>query len=207
MKARNKTVILLAVIALILAGCVSTQVDSITNPQFQGKKFNRILVNLNITNIQTVKAFEGKFSIKARETLKQTAFIPAYSVFMPGENISKEELQKRLAEKEIKSLLIVTPTNYSEQQVYLPQTSTTQSNYYASGNQVYGQSQTYTYGGFNVSKPRITYQMKLYDVESGKLVWNATALSRGNAHATIEEMLRSLINETISKLQMDGLVQ
>jgi len=75
------------------------------------------------------------------------------------------------------------------------------------GNTINYLSHTQQYGGYYISKPRVRYEMRLFDVLTGNTAWVATSVTRGNAFARFDTLIGSLAETTVEKLKEDGLIK
>ena len=67
--------------------------------------------------------------------------------------------------------------------MYIPETSSSQGDVSLYGNSLYYESYTREYGGYYVSKPRVKFEIRLFEVKSGEIAWIAISLTRDNAFA------------------------
>jgi hypothetical protein len=114
---------------------------------------------------------------------------------------------KLLSERKITGVLLITLTDAYSKQVYVPASSSTQGQATLSGNTINFSSHTEEYGGYHVSKPRVRYEIRLYDVAKGSTAWLATSLTRGNAFARFDTLIGSLADTSVEKLKNDGLLK
>jgi hypothetical protein len=103
-------------------------------------------------------------------------------------------------------LLIILTDAYTSKS-YVPPTTTTRGTASSSGNVVNYYGTTQQYGGYYVSKPRVKYEIQLFDVETKKMAWISSSYTRGNAYAGFRTMANSLAAATVGQLAKDGLLK
>ncbi|MCK4542624.1 MAG: hypothetical protein KAU17_10365, partial [Spirochaetales bacterium] len=94
------------------------------------------------------------------------------------------------------TMIIILTDAYSDQ-AYIPETTKTTGSATVIGNTIYGESTTDTYGGFYVSKPRVRFEVSLYSVAIGEIVWKATTFTAGNAFAGEKTLVKSLSRKVV----------
>ena len=204
MKKYNAIIMLLIAISFI-GGCASTNVTSFRDPSFTTKTFHRVLVVVPFADLESRTKAEAAFV--ERFVMYSVEGIPSIRVFMPTRTYTNEELLHLLSENRIDGVLLVTLRDAYTKQAYLPPSSLTFGQASLSGNIVNYSSYTQQYGGYYISKPRVRYEMRLYDVLTGNTAWVATSLTRGNAFAHFDTLIDSLADTATKKLKEDGLLK
>ena len=133
---------LLTIGSLLLSGCVTTNIQSSINPDFQGKTFNNVLVIANLSDIGSQQIVENEV-VEKLEAQKITA-MQSYRVFFKGKDYTPEERRKRTRDLGCDSVLYIQFTDSYETQAYVPPSTTTKGTI------------SKTYGGYNYSEN--TYQ-------------------------------------------------
>jgi hypothetical protein len=133
--------------------------------------------------------------------------VPSIRVLMPTHTYTAQEIATLLSENAIDGVLLVTLTDAYTEQVYVPRASSTSGQATVIGDIVSYSAQTQHYGGYYISKPRVRYQMQLYDVSTGNMAWVATSLTAGNAFAGFDILIGSLADTAVEKLKKDGLLR
>jgi len=118
--------------------------------------------------------------------------VSSIEIISPLKTYTDEEFNALLNNAGIDAVLAITVLDAYTEQAYVPQTSTTSGNAWVSGNTIYGQSKTTTSGGYYVSKPRVKFEISLFQVKTGVLAWKATAFTAGNAFADTNALFKSL---------------
>jgi len=115
---------------------------------------------------------------------------------------------KILSLNQIDAVLLVVLKGSSTEQVYVPQfSSSSYGQATLTGNVINYSAYTQHYGGFFITKPRVQYEMRLYDAATGNTAWVATSLTRGNAYAHFDTLIDSLAGTAAKKLKTDGLLR
>jgi hypothetical protein len=193
------------IFCLLTIGCVSTDLKAFRDPDFAGKKYQRILVQAGFSDLNMREAAETAFVERINK--HAAVGIPSLSVFMPTRNYTADELGKIFTDQRIDAMMFVILTDAYTSQSYIPGGSTTTGQATQSGNTINYSAQTQNYGGHYVSKPRAKYEIQLFDIPSGKKAWIATSHSRGNAFADFGNMITSLADSVVDQLQHDGLLK
>lgn len=118
--------------------------------------------------------------------------VSSIEIISPLKTYTDEEFNALLNNAGIDAVMAITVLDAYTEQAYVPQTSTTSGNAWVSGNTIYGQSKTTTSGGYYVSKPRVKFEISLFQVKTGVLAWKATAFTAGNAFADTNALFKSL---------------
>jgi len=124
----------------------------------------------------------------------------------PTRETTSDELVRVVEENQIDALLFVTLTDYGESEHYVPQSTTTTGAATISGNRANLQAQTYTFGGYSVSKPHAAFQVDLLDAKTGGKAWTTAAKTHGNAYAEFQTLVSSLAKRTVKELIVGGLL-
>jgi hypothetical protein len=124
----------------------------------------------------------------------------------PTRQYSTDELNSIIRENGIDSVLIVGLTEYWTSQQYIPQSSTINGSATIIGNTISYAQQTNTYGGFNISKPRMSFESRLFDAKTGNVVWMSTSLTRGNAFAKFVDLASSLSTSIVNRLWNEKII-
>jgi hypothetical protein len=198
-------VICLPVVLIVLAGCASTKITSFRDPAFATKTFHKILVVAPFSDLESRTMAESAFV--DRLTSYSVDAIPSMKVLMPTRTYSSEEFLKILSEIKIDGVLLVTLVDASSTQTFVPGSSSTYGQATLSGNTVNYSGTTQNYGGYYISKPRVRYEIRLYDVSTGNTAWVATSLTRGNAFAHFDTLIDSLADTAVEKLHEDALLR
>lgn len=202
---KHHAIFVLFIWILFIGGCASTSMTSFRDPSFATKTFHKILVVAPFADMESKTKAEGAF---VKRLAKYSAEgIPSIQVFMPTRTYTNEELLKLLSENMIDGVLLVTLTDAYTKQAYVPASSSTYGQATLTGNTVNYSAHTQQYGGYYISKPRVRYEMRLYDVLTGNTAWVATSLTRGNAFASFDTLIGSLADTAVDKLRDDGLLK
>ena len=117
-------------------------------------------------------------------------------LFLPLKQYTNDEFLKIFAEKNIDGVLIVQLTDAYTKTTYHSNSQTTYNPYTRGIN-----TQTNTNA---INKPRREYAVNIYDAETFERVWMSTSLTKGNAFADEEKLLKSLAGEIASTYANDA---
>ena len=184
--------------------CASTSITSIKNPSLAYIIFSNILVIAPFSDLQMQRDFEDEFA-SMFYSIKVDAFT-AQEVIPPIKNYDEQELNKILNSYGIDGIMVVSFVDYFTSETYIPPSSKTTGSASIIGNYLYYKQKTQYYGGYNIIKPNMKFEIRLYDRKSGEIAWRATSLTRGNAFADIDDLLSSLARTTIKLILEDGIL-
>ncbi len=196
---------LLIVGMFFLYACAWTTLNSIKNPEFRNKKFTKILIIAPFSDLGVRQSTEEAF--KKQFELAGIPSVPSIELFPPIKNYSEEEIMKILRENNIEGILVVALKRYWNSKVYIPKTSSTQGSANLYGNSLVFQTYTRESGGYYITKPRATFEIRLYDANTGKIAWLATSFTRGNAFADSNTLLTSLAKTTVKRLLKENILR
>ncbi|MGZ5710420.1 MAG: hypothetical protein ACXWIJ_14740 [Burkholderiales bacterium] len=157
----------LAVVAMLVAGCASTNiVDSWSDPSYQGGPFNRIMV-LGVTkNTVARRTFEDIFASKLRATGIQA--VPAYQYLPQDGPVDEPELNAAVRASGADGLLMVRLLRVDRQtRVTTNYAPMTFPGYYGFYTAWVAYPDVYQYD-------IATAEVNLFDVRTNKLVWGGT---------------------------------
>lgn len=210
-KAALRALLVLA-LGIGLAGCVSTDVTSVSNPALvKDRTFTRVLVATEKMPLDEALAIETE-TIRLLETGGLYA-IGRSTVLPLTQRHSATEVDAVLDSHRFDGVLIISLTDKSVKQDYIPPSYTpgkTTSSVSMIGNTPYVTTHTtpgYVTGGYSITKPQALYEASFYDAVSGDRLWLATAKSRGGGTMEYVDLAKSMAAETVAKLKSDGLLQ
>ena len=128
---------------------------------------------------------------------------------MPTRQYSEEETWIILRTDGVDTVLVISLTGQGTKESYVPPTyvpGKTSGSVSVIGNTAFFNSSTtpsYTVGGYKIAKPFASYTAQLYDLDTGQMIWAATAQSKGNAFASYRNLAESMAGQTVEKLLAD----
>ena len=198
-------VILFLIFAMFLVGCADTTLSTIRNPELFQIKFGKILVVAPFSDIglrkQTEDAFIAKFNLSGMSAISSIQRIP------PVRDYSEQELLNILEQDKIDGILVVGLKDYWTSQSYVPKSSTSQGTASLYGNSLYYRSYTKEYGGYYISKPNVTFEIRLFDSKSSQVAWLTSSLTKGNGFADYNTLANSLAKEVVKKLIEENMLE
>lgn len=197
--------ILFMFMILSLLGCASTDLRTVKNPELYQANFKKLLIVAPFTDMnlrmQTEEIFGKEFNLLHVNTVTSIKLIP------PVKNYGDEDLKNILEQNNIDGILVVGFQDYWTSQAYIPKSSSTQGTASLYGNSLYYQSYTKEFGGYYVKKPRVKFEIRLFDRKSGQVAWLATSFTKGNAFADYEDLINDLAEEVVKKLVKESVVK
>jgi hypothetical protein len=197
MKYRNRLGIIVSLFVLTVSSCATTSISFLSNPEIRLSSFKKIMIYAPFKDISWRKSMENYF-VEEFEKNGRIA-VSSVEIISPLKTYTDEEFNALLNNAGIDAVMAITVLDAYTDQAYVPQTSTTSGSARVSGNTIYGQSRTTTSGGYYVSKPRVKFEISLFQVKTGVLAWKATAFTAGNAFADTNALFKSLATKVTSE--------
>ena len=202
---KNFKQFLLVLVIFYLSGCAWTTLETIKNPELLQVKFRKLLVVAPFSDIglrkQTENAFIAQFNLSGVNAISSIDLIP------PVKDYNEQELLKILEQSNIDGVLVVGLQDYWTSQTYIPKSSSSRGSASLYGNSLYYQNYTQEYGGFYISKPRVKFEIRLFDSKSSQVAWLGTSFTRGNAFADYNTLAKSLAKEIVKKLREENVIE
>jgi hypothetical protein len=199
--------IILVVGLLLTARCAVTDITSFRDPAFSGRIYHKLLIFAPFKDIESRIKMENAFKNWRPQSIHTAKRIPSIEIIVPTRSYTDEDIDEILLENSIDGVLLLIMTDAYSTQSYVPPTSSTQGFATFSGNVANYYQTTKQYGGYYVSKPRIKFEIYLYDVSLKKVAWMSSSLTSGNAFARFGTLANSLAGTTMKRLIKDGLLQ
>ena len=193
----------LAGVALGIAACATTSMNSLPSPELGGRTFHNILVVAAFADLGIRRETEDRFA--AADSEGRFRFVPSYQLFFPGRQYTSDETGALLRQHQIDATLVIFPGQAGATSGYVPPT-------YTSGCTVWsptaGCSEVTTTqtGGYSYQKPWAQFTAQLYDPTTGQTVWMASATTGGNAFASAVTLVHSMADKTVQRLMQDNVI-
>jgi hypothetical protein len=200
----GRTIILYVTIILVLYSCAITKINSVTDPEFKNTHYSKLLIISTFTNLLYQQEIEKQFKQYCK--YKDIDLVTGSELIPTTREYSESEISKILKQNNIEGILIIAMEDYWESDNYVPQSSYTYGSAYVVGNSISYSQRRQNYGGYTYSKPRTVFDNRLFDAESGKIVWKSSSITRGNAFANFSTLADSLAKATIDKLLVDRIL-
>ena len=205
MKKKYFLVILFLILTIFVSGCATTTLNTIKNPELFQIKFGKILVVAPFSDIgmrkQTEDAFIATFNLSGMNAISSIQRIP------PVRDYDEQELLKIFEQEKIDGILVVGLQDYWTSQSYVPKGSSTQGTASLYGNYLHYRSYTKEYGGYYISKPNVTFEIRLLDSKSAQIAWLTSSLTKGNGFADYNTLANSLAKKVVKKLIEENMLE
>lgn len=202
--------IVLAAILLLANGCARTDLTSYTDPSYRTARFSSVMVlelGMSLTEEAAVEMAAVKKLADAGVSARR-----GLDAVPPTRRTSDLQMTDQVIQSGADAVLLVVPGDKGHSSTYVPPV------YYPG--QTYGTINTFgntsylhlhqtpgtTVGGYSIAKPKATYAAMLVEVATGNVVWQATAVSAGNAFATYDDLAKSMAEEAAGALLDEGLL-
>lgn len=174
----------------LLVSCTSTKISSFSDPNIKISEYKRILICGDIRDIEIRKTIEKDLVNEFTQNGKNV--ISSIDVISPLKEYSKTELNQIYLKNNIDCILSVSIINTVEGEEYIPQqTYINYTSTYVNGIPI-SVPLTTTTGGYSESYLKVDFEIKLTDVETGEIVFRATANSEGDDISDMGAISKSL---------------
>ena len=190
------------VAAFISFNCASTQITSYVDPDYRDSSFKKILVTANTDKLDFRLKIENTISNNLTEN--GTVSVASYVLFPPTRTFTDSVKSAVMSANKFDACLIVTLGEKGVENFQNPIIASTTNGTIAPNGTV---NTTTTYlGGEFTSKPYAEFDLKLFDVKTGKMAWIANSITGGNAYADFETVYNSFCKNVVMKLSADKMI-
>jgi len=204
MRFRSKFVVLLLILSTLVVGCVTTNTESVINPDFQGDYYQRILVAAFLSDIGSQKTVENQvveklqaYGIKA---------VPSYTFFFRGDELTDKQKIKKIQSAGFDAILTIKFTDSYTTDVYVPQNTYTSSNVYGTPYGFNYKQSTYQSGGYYLSQPNFKINSQLQETKKYRVVWTSDSDSHGCEICDFSRIMGSFADSVVTKMADDGIL-
>lgn len=206
---------IVSLIIMLALNCATTTLGTAMNPDMKHVKLRKIMVVAPFADLLLRRETERRFpkNLKVyRSTsgyynrLPKDCFLQSLDIIPPYKEYTVEELNAKLWDNSIDGILVVALEDYWTSQTYMPRASKTEGEIRTYGNSLFYESYTQESGGFYVSKPSVKFDIRLFDVTSGEIIWMATSVTSGNAFANYGTLMESLSMSVIKELTKEDII-
>lgn len=197
-------ILVLLVIASLVA-CTRTSLIAQRDPAIDANQYDTLLVEAVFQDLGLRR--ECEMHLVKRLGIRGYTALPSVDILFPGREYTDEELGDIILKHGIDAWLLIGLTGSGYSSTYVPKTTYTEGSATTIGNTTRGSARTRTYGGYSVSKPWASFDLKLYDVATGEVAWIATAKSGGNAFSDYGHLVRAIASKAATQLEKDQLLR
>jgi len=199
-----KFVISLLIFVILLLGCAWTKITSFKDPDFSNTNFSKILIIVPFSDLELRQTTEKEFQDALYS--KGITAITSIELFPPTREFSPDEILNLLRKFNIDGILFIASEDYWTSPTYTPESRSTKGSASLIGNLISYSVSARKYRSNYLSKSHITFELRLYDVNTGRTAWIAKSNTRKNAFADFNRMMTSLAISTTNQLKKDGLI-
>jgi hypothetical protein len=203
-----KRLCVLASLVLAIGGCATSTKILSQKSQDGSSPFVNFLVWGSFSSLESKRLVET--TIASDLNKKGCTARPAGDFFLWDVSYTPAEIDKVIKENGFDCLLFVSPAGLGLTDVYVPGSSKTHSEadyrITATGVKETRTSRTDNYGGYNVSKPWMNVNAKLFETKEGRPVWVAESKSHGRSRASFDDLKKSISHSIVDQLEKDGLL-
>lgn len=193
-----------AIFLFIITSCASTKITSVVDPEFKKAQFSDVLVISTFSDLMYKEKIEDNFKKYGKS--KNISISTGSEIMPPTRSYSNAEISNILEYNNIDCILVIALQDYWTSQTYVPKSTSTYGSASIIGNTIVYSQKKKNYGGGFISKPRVTFESRLFDAKTGNVIWRSTSLTKGNALADFSDLASSLSRTTINKLLTDRII-
>ncbi len=197
-----------AVLFCFLTSCtgIETDVAAVLSPELAGRRYAHLCVSAPDGDLRMRTAAEAAMAQALTERGVTTSSLGALT--FPGKTLTDDEIAELVRKTGADGFLVLKPINSWVDEQWIPPTITTSGGYGAYGRPWgWGQSTTWVSGGYNVSRPRATFDVRLFDVAKEDVAWVASIGAAGGGDAAFVELRCEAGRAAIERLVADGLLE
>jgi hypothetical protein len=190
---------------VLLTSCVSTKIASIKDPSYRNASFKRFLVIANYEKMVDVQKIESM--LVKRLNFKGVYAIANSSLLPPIREYTEDEKKNAFITENLDCYLIISQIGENKSTVYIPPTSTTETEVKTSRHKVSETTTTVTTpGGEREIVSTIDTKAELYDIQNGNLVWRGEATTSCQP-GVIGDIFDSFCSNIVEELQKNYLLK
>lgn len=210
----NKLIIkalLLAISAIIIVSCASTETTTFTDPAFRGKQFTKICVLADITDLKYKQKLEKELAKQLSG--KGVTITTGSNLFPPTRDWSEEQMQEVLINEKIEGYLLIVWKDKQVQETYRPGQAVSETKGEVKkkdGKDVYTERTVTSQTAGSVEKEfRSYFEGKLIDVRTKATAWIATSYSHSGEWfgSDYDLIMESYAEDIAENLKKDGLIK
>lgn len=192
----------LAVGAVALGGCASTNIRSQVSPDFEGEPYQRVLVWIDLDDEMLVQSAEDylieELDVRGIEAVAQ------YEVFFGDREYTLKQRKRELNDRSIDAVLTLVLTDAGATRHRIPPTRHTVHRVNPYTGRVHHATR-WTGGGVDV-EAWADFKAELLDRRTDEVVWRALAKTSGDPSVGRVGFLQSVSREIAGNLAKDGVV-
>ena len=177
-------IIIAPIVALAIAGCVTTRITSQVAPEFQ-RAYGMIMVVVDFQNLGDRQDAEQRFQTEL--ALRGANAVRSVDLFFPGRTYAPEERAQILQDAGVEAVLVIAPAGRGTNPSWTPATETTE--------------------GYYADQPWAEYEAVVVDAVSDQTVWIASITSGGNRYSDWGDLAQAMAKTTSERLWEDGIVR
>jgi PBP1b-binding outer membrane lipoprotein LpoB len=178
-------IVVISIVYIVLvtscAGTSSTKtvISSFKDPEYAASSLGKIMILVPFEDLALRKQAEHTMATKINQS--GAIAVPSMEILLPTRTYSEHEALTVIHENNIDRILIVSLRDTQSHRFY------------------------WKFKRFIFPHDTLTYYftLKLFDVESGNIIWMATSTTKGVAK---KDLMESLSSATVKKLEADGLL-
>lgn len=191
-------------VTLILSACIESKIESFTDPDYKEAKFTKIAVDLN--SLPPTSRLKAGAVVMQR--LKEAGYdaVPLTDILVPTRTYEPEQARELIASSGYQYVLAINVTGDNSNSSLVGFNSYNTSNYNVYGNNVNGQSRTYT-TPIIAASGSTALKATIYDIKTGNTAWQASVLTEAGGTAFVgntQAIAHSVMGSIIDKLKADG---
>jgi len=178
-----------------------SEITSFKKDNYEIKSDANILITFNTPDLSLRKKTEEYFVDELNKiNINAISYI---NLFPPLREYNQSYIDSILNKNKITMYLSIDITDAFQKEETIPKSYSTHSTYNGTGNGISEDSRTDVSGEQKISKPRMNFDVEIFDYSLKENVWKAAVKTRGSAFLNYDDLCKKLVKVTISKIKED----
>ncbi len=178
-----------------------SDITSFKKDNYEIKLNANILITFNASDLSLRKNAEQYFVDELNKIgINAVSYI---ILFPPLREYDQNYVDSILNKNKITMYLSIDITDVFQKEVTIPESYSTHSTYIGNGNIITEHSRTDVSGGQKISKPRMNFDVEIFDYSIKENIWKASVKTRGNAFSNYDDLCKKLAKAATSKIKED----
>ncbi|MCC6784373.1 MAG: hypothetical protein IT457_16135 [Planctomycetes bacterium] len=197
--------VFLALVLLTAASCAGIETDlaAVVSPELAGRSYRQICVSAPDGDLRMRSAVEDAMSAALAD--RGIATTRLGQLLFPGKEHGEDEIAAAVKQTGADGFLVLKPISSWTDEQWIPPTITT-SGYGGRRPWGWGYGTSWVSGGYTVSRPRATIDVRLFDVAKEDVTWVASVGVAGGGDADWTALRIEAARAAIARLAQDGLL-
>ncbi len=189
---------------LFLTSCVESDIESYTDPDFRGVKFEKIIVD--VTSLPDTARIEASKEIFKRLRDSKFEVVDITQILPPTRSYTLEEIKTALENSGYENILRIIVTSDRSKSEFTGYLNNAKGHASFDGNNIYGHSQSFSMP-ITSHVGQTTTTAFIYDTKSLRIAWQANISTKASGKVfvgNVTAIASSVVGKVIDQLKTDG---